>query len=383
MMLRLRIVHGLKWPLLACCLLVSGSGANTSAPALAQCWQQLHQSEGSITPDCLRLVYAQPIEHWPAPHVDAGAHWQELAPLPPTPPEPADNPATPEKIALGERLFHDPRLSRSGQIACASCHEPDLGWADGRKVSFGHDRQRGRRNSPGVLMSAWAQPLFWDGRAATLEEQALMPIEDPLEMAFTLFELEHRLNTQTDYPDAFAEVFGERRISAANLARALAAYQRSLSPHNGRFDRFLGERRDLLNDQQLLGLHLFRTRARCMNCHSGPALTDNRFHNLGQHFYGREREDLGRYEVTGNPADVGTFRTPTLRGVARTAPYMHHGLLPQLRGVMVVYNNGMPHPRPTPEQIDDPLFPQPDPLLRPLGLNSREIDALTAFLQIL
>jgi len=120
-----------------------------------------------------------------------------------------------------------------------------------------------------------------------------------------------------------------------------------------------------------------------MNCHSGPALTDNRFHNLGLHFYGRAREDLGRYEVTGNPADIGAFRTPTLRGVGRTAPYMHHGLLPQLRGIVNMYNNGMPRPKPTPEQADDPLFPQPDPLLRPLGLTVQEIDAVGAFLDVL
>jgi len=378
-----RAKHVLKLPILACVLTVSGSGANPETSGFASCWQQLHAETAPITPACLRLVYAQPIDHWPAPHVDAGASWQELAALPPTPPEPADNPATPEKIALGERLFHDPRLSRSGQIACASCHERDLGWADGRKVAFGHDRQRGRRNAPSVAMSAWTQPLFWDGRAASLEEQALMPIEDPLEMAFTLPELEQRLNHDPDYPELFASVFAERRISADNLARALAAYQRSLSPRNDRFDRFLDGQRHLLNDQQLLGLHLFRTRARCMNCHSGPALSDNRFHNLGLHFYGRARQDLGRYEVTGNPADIGAFRTPTLRGVGRTGPYMHNGLLPQLRGIVNMYNNGMPRPKPTPAQLDDPLFPQPDPLLKPLALTAQEIDAVSAFLDML
>jgi len=377
------ITCDLKRLLLAGVLLLCASGADQDGAGFALCWQQLHDHDAPDTPECLRLVYTQPIEQWPAPHIDEGAIWQELAALPPTPPEPADNPASAEKIALGERLFHDPKLSRSGQIACASCHEPDLGWADGRRVSFGHDRQRGRRNAPGVLMSAWAEPLFWDGRAATLEEQALMPIEDPLEMAFTLPELEQRLNHETDYPELFAAVFAERTVSAANLARALAAYQRSLSPRETRFDRFLNGRRQLLNDQQLHGLHLFRTRARCMNCHSGPALTNNRFHNLGQHFYGRERQDLGRYEVTGDPADVGAFRTPSLRGVARTGPYLHHGLVAQLRGLLTLYNNGMPHPKPTPEQEHDPLFPQPDPLLKPLRLNAQELDAITAFLGVL
>jgi len=374
---------GLPCWLLICWLLVSAGDANPAVSRLAPCWQKVQENAGPIPPDCLRLVYAQAIEHWPVPHVDGAARWQELAVLLPVPPAPADNLPTPEKIALGERLFHDPRLSRSGQIACASCHERDLGWADGRKVSFGHGRQPGRRNAPSVMMSAWMQTLFWDGRVGSLEEQALMPIEDPLEMAFSVSELESRLNTETDYPQAFAEVFAERRVSAANLARALAAYQRSLSPRNDRFDRFLGGQRQLLNDQQLLGLHLFRTRARCMNCHSGPALTDHRFHNLGLHFYGRARQDLGRYDVTADPADVGAFRTPSLRGVGRSAPYMHHGMLPQLRGVVTMYNNGMPHPAPTSAQADDPLFPQPDPLLKPLRLNAEELEALTAFLQIL
>lgn len=333
--------------------------------------------------DCLRQVYSGPPSQWPAAHVDPGVAWQELAPLPERPPEPADNPGTPEKVALGKRLFEDPRLSRSGQIACASCHERQLDWADGRRVAFGHDRQASRRNAMAVAMSAYVEPLFWDGRAATLEAQARHSIEDPKEMAFSIPELEQRLQHGSDYPDAFADVFGSPTVDGERIGQALAAYQRTLAPRNSRFDRFLNGRHEALDDQQLLGLHLFRTRARCMNCHSGPALTDNRFHNLGLHFHGRRLQDLGRYEVTGDPADSGRFRTPSLRGVSRTAPYMHNGLFPHLRGVLNMYNAGMPRPRPPEAPDPDAPFPQDEPLLQPLHLGTAEIEAIVAFLEAL
>ncbi len=351
--------------------------------ALAYCRSRIAASAATIDYACLRRVYAQPIAQWPAPQVADGAQWSELAPLPARTPEPPDNPGTPDKIALGRMLFEDPRLSRSGQIACASCHDRELGWGDGRSVPFGNARQRGRRNAMSVAMAAYAQPLFWDGRARTLEEQALHPIVDRKEMDFDIAALLRRLNRSADYPAQFQRVFGTRRIDAQQLAQALAAYQRSLVPRANRFDRFLEGRRDLLSDQQVWGLHLFRTHARCMNCHSGPALTDNGFHNLGLHFYGRARQDLGRYEVTGDPADSGKFRTPSLRGVGKTGPWMHNGGFADLRGIVNLYNVGMPRPKPRPAQLGDPLFPQPDPLLQPLDLHRSELEAITAFLDTL
>lgn len=361
----------------------TGANAPDATPTLEQCRQRIAPSAPGIDFDCLRRVYALPVAQWPAPHIDEGVQWQELAPLPKRPPEPADNPGTPEKIALGRKLFEDPRLSRSGQIACASCHDRQLGWGDGRKVSFGHDRQAGKRNAMSVAMAAYAHPLFWDGRAATLEEQAAFPIQDSREMAFTTRELEHRLNRSKDYPAEFARVFGSRRISVREVGQAIAAYERTLVPRNNRFDRFLEGNRNLLGDQQLWGLHLFRTHARCMNCHSGPALTNNGFHNLGLHFYGRPQQDLGRYEITGDPADSGKFRTPSLRNVSSTGPWMHTGGFTQMRGIVNMYNVGMPRPQPTPEQADDPLFPQPDPLLKVLDLHKTELEAITEFLQSL
>lgn len=357
--------------------------AKASGVTLDECRLRIAVSAPRMDAECLRRVYANPIGEWPAPTVDAGVTWQELAPLPDSPPVPADNPQTPEKIALGRKLFDDPRLSRSGQIACANCHDRQLGWGDGRSVSFGHDRQAGKRNAINVSMSAFSSPLFWDGRAATLEEQALHPIQDSSEMAFTARELEKRLDHQTDYPAEFQQVFGDRKITMHRVAQALASYQRSLIPRFNRFDRFLEGRRDLLTDQQLWGLHLFRTQARCMNCHSGPALTDNRFHNLGLHFYGRSKEDLGRYRITGDPADSGKFRTPTLRGVGKTGPYMHSGGFMELRGIVNMYNVGMPRPTPKQDQLADPLFPQVDPLLKPLDLHKTELEAITEFLDTL
>ncbi len=332
---------------------------------------------------CLRALYSSPAVQWPAPDIEPGVTWQELAPLP-VPVDPADNPSTPAKVELGRRLFFDPVLSRSRQLACASCHDPDLGWADGRRVSFGHDRQTGRRNAPSLLASAHVAPLFWDGRAATLEAQALGPIADPVEMGFSVNGAVRRLRRDARYRTEFAAVFEQPRIDAQQLGQAIAAFQRSLSPRNSRFDRFLRGNARALDDAQLRGLHLFRTQAGCMNCHNGAALTDNGFHNLGLHFHGRPRQDLGRYEVTGDPADSGRFRTPSLRGVANTAPYMHNGLIPRLSGVLAFYNVGGGRPRAPADLADDaPPFPQPDPLLRPRGLNRQDLQDLEAFLQAL
>ncbi|WP_258394012.1 cytochrome-c peroxidase [Stenotrophomonas maltophilia] len=332
---------------------------------------------------CLRALYSRPDAQWPAPQVEPGVAWQELAPLP-APVDPVDNPSTPAKVALGRRLFFDPILSKSRQLACASCHDPDLGWADGRRVSFGHDRQSGRRNAPSVAASAHAAPLFWDGRAATLEQQALHPIADPIEMGFTEQGAVRRLRRDAGYRRAFADVFETPRIDAVQLGQAIAAFERSLSPRNSRFDRFLRGNARALDDAQLRGLHLFRTQAGCMNCHHGAALTDNGFHNLGLHFHGRARQDLGRYEVTGNPLDSGRFRTPSLRGVAASAPYMHNGMIPTLSGVLAFYNVGGARPRaPAALPAGTPPFPQPDPLLRPRGLSRQDLKDIEAFLQTL
>ena len=232
-------------------------------------------------------------------------------------------------------------------------------------------------------MSGYAAPLFWDGRAATLEDQALLPIADPKEMAFSGDEAASRLRGLADYRAQFSAVFGDDAVTPQQLAQAIAAFERSLAPRGNRFDRFLAGRRELLDDTQLQGLHLFRTKARCMNCHNGPALTDNGFHNLGLHFHGGRRQDLGRFEITGEAADSGRFRTPSLRGVARTAPYMHDGSMRNLDPVLLFYNVGGGKPRARDGVAGAGPFPQPDPLVQPLGLNAEERQALKAFLEVL
>ncbi|WP_292132429.1 cytochrome c peroxidase [Brevundimonas sp.] len=327
----------------------------------------------------LRLAYAGLPATWPRPDLGEGAVFTEFGPLPP-PLAPADNPTTPAKAALGERLFNDPRLSHSGQIACASCHAAELGFADGLRTSFGHDRQRGRRNSISVATSAWMTPMFWDGRSGSLEDQSLHPLVDPVEMAGSLDAVVQRIAVDPAYAPAFAAAFGDDRINIDRIARALAAFQRTLKPRRSPWSRFIAGERNALDAQELRGLHLFRTRGGCANCHNGPALSDGRFHNLGLTYYGRKYEDLGRYEVTGEAADVGRFRTPSLLGVGRTGPYMHNGLFPHLDGVVNFYNAGGAHPRRRPDQADDPLFPSTDPLLEPRQLTREERQAIVAFL---
>jgi cytochrome c peroxidase len=331
----------------------------------------------------LRQKYLKPSDQWPAPMLDPGVAHREIGPLP-TVEFPADNPYTKEKAELGKLLFFDPRLSGSGQLACASCHDPDLGWADGRTVAFGHDRQALKRNSPTLLNAAHNTSFFWDGRAASLEEQALMPIMAENEMHAMPQVVVDRIAAVPEYRKLFKEVFGEDQITLEHIARALATFQRTITSNgHSRFDLFLrGKNRNALSDDAIRGLHLFRTDARCMNCHNGPNFTDNQFHNLGLSYYGKPLEDLGRYHITKRPEDVGKFKTPTLRNVTRTRPYMHNGIF-DLEGVLNMYNAGMPTLRRKDERAGDPLFPTKSHLLRELGLNRQDLKDLEAFLESL
>ncbi|RFA25320.1 cytochrome-c peroxidase [Alkalilimnicola ehrlichii] len=332
--------------------------------------------------DDLRALYSQAPEQWPQPHLDEGVEHRELGLLPPMP-EPKTNPTTAEKVELGKKLFFDPRLSGSQQLACATCHDPQLGWGDGRSTAFGHDRQLGARNSQSIINSGYMTTLFWDGRAGSLEEQALEPIVNPIEMHNTLAGAEATLNAIPGYVELFRAAFGVEHIERTQIAQALAAFQRTIVSRKSRFDRFLDGEHALLSEEELLGLHLFRTRARCMNCHSGPLLSDGQFHNLGLHFYGRRLEDLGRYHVTGRPADVGRFRTPGLRDAMFTGPWMHNGRITDMTSLLRMYNHGMARRNPTADQADDPLFPVTSPLLQPLDLDEYDIAALKAFMHAL
>lgn len=334
---------------------------------------------------CIAQQYRQPVAQWPAPKVDTDVDWQEMAALPAHAPAPPENPFSEPKAALGKKLFNDPTLSRSGQIACASCHEADMAFADGRRVSFGHDRQSGRRNAPSLVMSGYSTALFWDGRGGNLEQQAMHPIVDPVEMAFDIPQLLQRLNTDTAYREQFAQVFGLGQITTQQTAQALATFQRTLvsATRNTPFEQLLRGRPQRMSEEQLYGLHLFRTKARCMNCHFGPALSDEQFHNVGLSYYGRKYEDLGRYEVTRKPEDVGAFRTPSLRLLMKTGPWMHNGLFVNMEGTLAFYNMGMPRPRPNAQQVDDPLFPRTSDRLKALNMDKDELRALRSFLDTL
>lgn len=333
-----------------------------------------------ISYEALRAAYSVPVEQWPAPVLESGAAFAEFGPLP-RPVRPEGLAA--ERVALGERLFKDPRLSASEQIACESCHNRRLGWGDALPVSFGHDRQRGTRNAQSLFTAAYMEELFWDGRSKSLEDQAHLPIANPLEMAAEAKVIEARLNADDDYRAAFASAFGTDRIAMADVARALAEFERSIRLPLSKWDRVFTTGIDVLDDQELFGLHLFRTKAGCANCHNGPLLSDQAYHNLGISFYGRKLEDVGRYAVTGDPADVGRFRTPSLRGVGRTGPYMHNGIFPHLEGLVNLYAAGGGKDRTAQSPTSDAPPPQPDPLLKRRALTREERAAIVAFLETL
>lgn len=329
----------------------------------------------------LRAAYAKPPAAWPKPQVDPGVKFVELGTLPPVP-YPPDNPYSTNKHDLGRLLFFDPRLSASRQIACASCHDPDLAWTDGRTTAFGHDRKPLRRNTPTLLNVAFNARFFWDGRAASLEEQAAKVLLNPDEMRADEATLADRLGRIAGYRARFKAAFGDETITLARVTQAIATFERGLTTRANSFDAFLRGNTNALPDAAVRGLHLFRTEARCVNCHHGPAFTDGQFHNLGLSYYGRALEDLGRHQFTKQPADVGAFKTPTLRNLARTAPYMHNGRF-ELDGVLNLYNAGMPTLRRKESQRADPLFPTKSPHLKPLGLNAHDLADLKAFLDAL
>lgn len=326
----------------------------------------------------LREAYSKPPAEWPKPDLEPGVEHHELGLLPP-PPEPKDNPSTRQKVALGKKLFFDPKLSGSGQFSCASCHNPELGWTDGSQLSFGHDRQRTKRNTPSIMGTAYFTTQFWDGRAETLEDQAVGPITMENEMHGDVNNVEQVLNANDTYKKAFKEVFDVDTITIKEITKALASFERSINGGDSAFDRFLRGRKNAMSDAAIRGLHVYRTQAGCLNCHNGPNFSDNLFHNDGLSNYGSKRQDLGRYEVTKKPEDVGAFRTPTLRNIERTGPYMHSGFF-EMDEVLRLYNTGMFTIKKTARFENDPLFPVKSPLLKVRNMNRQDLDDLKAFL---
>ena len=351
------------------------------SPQVAEAGETTAQNPAENQAKFFRQLYECVREAWPQPQVDPGIQWQEIGPLPDVQ-HPEDNPFSPAKEELGKTLFFDPRLSGSRQIACASCHDPDLAWADGRTVSFGHHREPLKRNAPTIRNIAFQQSLFWDGRADTVEQQVEQVLLNPAEMHITRQQLVAAVAAVPGYREQFAVVFGSPGVSFERTVQAVACFQRTVVGGGSRFDRFVRGEYGLLSDAEVRGLDLFRRRARCLNCHHGPLFSDGQFHDVGLSYYGRRTEDLGRYRVTGKPDDVGRFRTPSLRDVTKTEPLMHNGLF-KLSGVLNMYNAGMPTLKRQAYQQSDPLFPTKSPHLKPLGLSRQELADLAAFLATL
>ena len=282
---------------------------------------------------------------------------------------PPDNPVTPEKAALGRRLFDDPRLSVDQSRACSDCHQAERAFSDGKRVAVGVRDQKGTRNAPAILNRTYGRAFFWDGRAATLEEQVLLPIQHPKEMDADLPTVVERLRADATYQREFDDIFG-RPPDAGALSYALATYVRTILSGASAYDRYEAGETTALSAEEQHGLRLFRGRAHCARCHSGSNLTDEDFHNTGVS-WGRRPYDAGRAVVTGVPEDTGKFKTPTLREIERTAPYMHDGSIATLEKVVEFYDRG---------GKDNPFR---DRELRPLRLTEEERMALVAFLRSL
>jgi cytochrome c peroxidase len=307
---------------------------------------------------------------------------------------------TPEQAALGDKLFKDKRLSADNSTSCSTCHDPDKGFVDHKPVSEGLRHQKGQRNSPTVLNAMFNATQFWDGRAATLEDQAKLPILNPIEMGMPSPEaVVAKVKGIPEYATGFQQVFG-RPVNYDDLARAIAAFERTQYAGEAPFDRFIQGDEKALDDSARRGWALFNGKGRCSECHAGnavsPLFSDQKFHNIGiaahnQNFValahealqvtrtgdqkqidelavGSKFSDLGRFLVTKQVNDAGAFKTPTLRNILVTGPYMHDGSLDTLWDVMDHYNKG---------GVANPFL---DGGMQRLGLSESEIDDVVAFL---
>ena len=286
---------------------------------------------------------------------------------------PAESRLTAARVALGRSLFFDPVLSENNTVACASCHQPGHGFAAPDARAIGIRGQVGGRNAPSLLNRGYGDRFFWDGRAGSLEEQALKPIANPKELGSSVAAVLEKLRGNATYLKKFQQAFdsaGSEAISQENLARALASFQRTLVLGDSPIDQFRASNASALSAAERQGLWLYESRGRCWQCHSGHNFSDESFHNTGVS-WGTRPADLGRFDVSGQEADVGKFKTPTLRGASLTAPYMHDGSIKTLREVVQFYNRG---------GVKNPNI---DPVIQPLDLSDTDIDHLVAFLEAL
>lgn len=324
----------------------------------------------------------------------ATAEEKRLEPIRPVP-IPADNPQTAEKIELGRMLYFDPRLSGDSSMACAKCHDPAKGWSNNLQLSDSYPGTKHWRHVPTVLNSAYLKQLFWDGRAHTLEEQAVGPIAAPFEMNQNYVHLVEKLQSVPYYRKSFKKVFNSD-VNMDNLAKAIASFERTIVSKPGRVDAYLKGDKKALNASEIRGMEVFKGKANCIACHHGPMLTDQKLHTTGvpeieplkkesdriatRHFFATINDypeprklnaDYGREILTKNKADRGQFKTPSLRELAYTAPYMHNGAFEYLEDVIEFYSKGGGDAA------------NKDPLLKPFTLTDQEKEDLVAFLEAL
>ena len=316
----------------------------------------------SATPD---LDLANPIQEIPDPPLGIDSTFAEL-----------EDPPTPERVRLGRWLYYDKRLSADGTIACATCHLPENAFSEPTPVSTGIDGQKGGRKAPSFINLAWTifPHFFWDGRAASLEEQAKGPLVNPIEMGNeSLDDVVQRVGSIKGYRKYFREAFGDEEISIDHIAKSIADYERTRMSGNSPWDRWQNGDEDAVSEEIKNGHEIFFEKAECNQCHLGQNFTDNRFHNLGVGWDPEKSEfaDIGRYAISEQEEDRGAFKTPTVRDVTKHAPYMHDGSISTLREVVEHYNKGG-----TPN-------PHLSAKIKSLNLTDQEIDALVAFMEAL
>ena len=315
------------------CLLAAAWAAMQTGCQQADSATEPSQSSCS-TGSCCDVV-TQPVSTTAAAEAKAEKTGVPLG-LPPVP-VPEDNPQTPEKIALGKMLYFDKRLSKDGTISCATCHDPEMAWTEHRATSKGIGGQVGGANSPTVINAAYAKKQFWDGRAASLEEQALGPMENPIEMGHSLDVLVKELAEVPEYKEGFQKVFGTG-VTKDGMAKAIASFERTILSGNSPYDQFKDGKEDALTESQKRGLELFEDLG-CATCHAPPLFSNYGYYNAG---VGMDKDppDEGRKAVTGKDRDLGKFRVPALREVANTGPYYHDGSVATLEEAVALMADG-------------------------------------------
>lgn len=280
---------------------------------------------------------------------------------------PKDNPYTPEKAELGKKLFFDTRLSSGNLLSCASCHSPAFGWGDGQPTGVGNHMKKLGRRSPSIINAAYGQVFMWDGRAGTLEEQALGPIQADVEMGMPLPELLSKLNAIPEYKRLFEVVFPGKGITSDGVAKAIATYERTVVSARSPFDAWVEGDAKAISEEAKNGFLLFNTKAQCSSCHSGWNFTDDSFHDIGL-----KSEDIGRGKfLIGISKAQQAFKTPGLREISLRGPYMHDGSVPTLEAVMEHYD----HAGVSRDSRSD--------LIKPLGLSAKEKRDLVEFTKTL